>query len=111
MSFFNRDKDKKPADFSNVQGGHSSTARTIEPRVAPPPVAPQSTVAPTPPPPSSPTQTARTYTVAVGDSLSKIAKRLYGDMNRWTDIFAANKGVIGNDPDKIEPGQVLVVPA
>lgn len=108
MSIFGKDKkneNAKPADFSNVTGGHSSTARTIEPTVpaGPPAHAPEIPVGSGP--------SARTYTVVSGDSLSKIAKRIYGDMKRWTEIYAANKSVIGDDPDRIEPGQVLTLPA
>ncbi|RMH93804.1 LysM peptidoglycan-binding domain-containing protein [Lysobacter pythonis] len=49
------------------------------------------------------------YTVQAGDSLSKIAKAVYGDGSRWNAIFEANKDQI-DDPDKIFPGQVLRIP-
>jgi len=51
-----------------------------------------------------------TYTVVSGDSLSKIAKNHYGDANKWHQIYDANKGTIGSNPDKIEVGQVLQLP-
>jgi len=76
-------KDSKP-DFSDVTSGGSSTA----------PAAPQS---------------QRTYTVVKGDSLSKIAKSLYGDANKWRKIHEANKQLIKN-PDLIQPGWVLTIP-
>ncbi len=50
------------------------------------------------------------YTVQRGDSLSKIAKAHYGNANKWTDLFEANKEVIKN-PDLIYPGQQIRVPA
>ena len=50
------------------------------------------------------------YTIQSGDSLSKIAKEKYGEMDKWKDLFAANKEVI-QDPDKIYPGQVIRIPA
>ncbi len=50
------------------------------------------------------------YTVKSGDSLSKISKEVYGDMNKYTQIFEANKPML-SDPDKIYPGQVLRIPA
>ena len=78
------DKIKPKADFSDVSGGSSSTA-------------PQ------------PTGSARTYTVVAGDSLSKIAKKFYGDANEWRAIFEANRDQI-RDPDLIHPGQVLEIP-
>ena len=44
-----------------------------------------------------------------GDSLSKIAKRTYGNANRWRAIYELNKDIIKN-PDLIHPGQVLTLP-
>lgn len=52
---------------------------------------------------------ARTYVVKSGDSLSKIAKELYGDAKRWPEIYEANKVLIGDNPNLIHPGQTLVI--
>jgi len=52
----------------------------------------------------------QTYTVVAGDSLSKIARKFYGNANAWNAIFQANKDKISN-PDMIHPGQVLRIPA
>jgi nucleoid-associated protein YgaU len=49
------------------------------------------------------------HTVERGDSLSKIAKKHYGDAMKYPLIFEANKPML-TDPDKIYPGQVLRVP-
>ncbi|MGW7253432.1 transglycosylase family protein [Streptomyces sp. NPDC054834] len=46
------------------------------------------------------------YTVREGDTLSRIAER-HG--TTWQRIYAANKSVIGGDPDLIVPGQRLEV--
>lgn len=51
-----------------------------------------------------------TYTVQKGDTLSKIAKHHLGDANAWRKIYEANKAVIGDNPDKIFPGQKLKIP-
>jgi nucleoid-associated protein YgaU len=51
----------------------------------------------------------KTYTVAAGDSLSKIAKHFYGDANKYMKIFDANKDQLKN-PDLIKPGQTLRIP-
>ena len=78
--------DEKDPDFSDVVSGSSSSAAAPEGEAA-----------------------TRTYTVVAGDSLSKIAKKIYGDGSRWKEIFEANKDKIKN-PDLIHPGQVLKIP-
>lgn len=60
--------------------------------------------------PSSPKVKTKTYKVVKGDSLWKIAKAQYGDGSKWSTIYNANKSVIGANPDKIKPGQKLVIP-
>jgi nucleoid-associated protein YgaU len=90
MGIFDKKDDAPKSDFSNVRSGGSSTA----------PAAPQ---------PTGTTGSARTYVVVKGDSLSKIAKREYGDANKWRAIYEANKDLI-NDPDLIYPGQELKIP-
>jgi len=49
------------------------------------------------------------HTVKSGDSLSKIAKEVYGSANKYMVIFEANKPML-SDPNKIYPGQVLRIP-
>ena len=49
------------------------------------------------------------YTIVSGDSLSKIAKRYYGDAMKYPVIFEANLEVI-KDPDLIYPGQQIRIP-
>jgi nucleoid-associated protein YgaU len=51
----------------------------------------------------------QTYTVAAGDSLSKIAKQFYGNANEYMRIFDANKDKL-TDPNAIKVGQQLVIP-
>ncbi len=50
------------------------------------------------------------YTVKHGDSLSKIARRAYGDMMKYPLIYMANRNTIGPNVNLIEPGQVLFIP-
>ena len=52
----------------------------------------------------------QTYTVQSGDTLSAIAKKFYGDANKYPVIFEANKPMLTH-PDKIYPGQKLRIPA
>jgi nucleoid-associated protein YgaU len=59
---------------------------------------------------ATPTPEATYHTVEKGDTLSKIAKTIYGDMMKYPIIFEANKPML-TDPDKIYPGQVLRIPA
>ena len=54
--------------------------------------------------------TGQTYTVKSGDTLSKISKELYGDSNEYMAIFYANRSTL-KDPDKIQVGQQLTIPA
>lgn len=49
------------------------------------------------------------YTIVSGDSLSKIAKRFYGNAMDYPKLFEANKEVI-KDPNLIYPGQKIRVP-
>jgi nucleoid-associated protein YgaU len=74
-------------DFSNVQGGSSSTV----------------------PSDSNNSNGGRTYVVVKGDSLSAIAKREYGEAKEWPRIYDANRDII-KDPDLIYPGQTLRLP-
>lgn len=53
---------------------------------------------------------AQFHTVEKGDSLSKIAKKYYGNAMKYPAIFEANKPMLTH-PDKIYPGQVLRIPA
>ena len=53
---------------------------------------------------------AQFHTVVSGDSLSKIAKEVYGDAMKYPIIFEANKPML-KSPDLIYPGQVLRIPA
>jgi LysM domain len=49
------------------------------------------------------------YTVKSGDTLSKLAKDIYGDMKLYPKIFEFNKDQLKN-PDTIKVGQVLKLP-
>lgn len=78
------DEIKEKADFSDVQSGVSSTDEITG-------------------------GGQQTYTVQKGDTLSHIAKEFYGKANKWNAIFEANRDQL-DDPDKIQPGQILKIP-
>jgi LysM repeat protein len=54
-------------------------------------------------------QSSRTYTVKAGDTLSKISEQFYGKANQYMKIFEANRNQL-DSPDRIRPGQELVIP-
>jgi nucleoid-associated protein YgaU len=54
-------------------------------------------------------QNQRRYTVKSGDTLSKISSQFYGNANQYMRIFEANRNIL-QDPNKINPGQELVIP-
>lgn len=71
------------ADFSNVQSKVTSTEEAVG---------------------------QQTYTVQKGDTLSHISQQFYGKASAWNQIFEANRDQL-DDPDRIQPGQVLKIPA
>ena len=79
----------------------SIASAASEGAVAPPPEPPRIDASPPVP---------QTYTVVSGDNLSSIARRLSGSDANWQALYAENKVVIGNNPNLISPGMVLVVP-
>ena len=52
------------------------------------------------------------HTVVSGDTLSGIALKYYGSAARdkWMLIYDENKGIIGDNPNLIRPGQVFKIP-
>jgi nucleoid-associated protein YgaU len=72
----------RKADFGNVQSSVSSTEAVVG---------------------------GTSYTVQKGDTLSHIAKAQYGKASQWRRIFDANRDQL-DDPDRIQPGQVLKIP-
>lgn len=83
MTSGDKKTDDEMPDFSDVQSGASSTAPAAE--------------------------VYETHEVKPGDSLSRIAKKVYGDANAWPQIFEANRDIL-KDPNKIFPGQKLKIP-
>lgn len=85
-----------PRDPSNVQG--LPVVKTAAGDVKPAPA------------PESKPVAMQEYTVQKGDSLAKIARRVYGEERMADMIFQANRDVL-TDPAKIRVGQKLKIPA
>jgi nucleoid-associated protein YgaU len=100
-----------------VLGGDAETAADVlhvKGRVAAhPPSKPEPSVATNPNPISTPSVhlNDRHHTVVQGDWLSKLAEKYYGSARKWPVIYEANRQTIGRNPDRIVPGQRLVIPS
>jgi len=106
---------------------HTTTPGTTKPGTTTPPrttrTPTHTTPAPTTPAPTtsartSSTPSAGTATVQPGDSLWLIAARRLGAdatdaqiADYWPQVYAANRRVVGADPDLVRPGQQLRLPA
>jgi nucleoid-associated protein YgaU len=91
------------------------TAATREPEPEPVKIAEPEPVKPEPEPdrktpaPQPQAPMPGTYTVQSGDTLSKIARTVYGDTGRWKDIYTANRDKMENEND-LRPGQIITIP-
>lgn len=95
-----------PFDYPEPSKSGASSAATAVPAAQP---AQQAGIA-GPTPERAIVADLQTVTVARGDSLWRISRRVLGRGIRYTQIYEANAGQI-RDPDRIWPGQVFVTPA
>ena len=98
FDFFKKGDEKPAQPASNPNNDFFKQNPTSQPTTAQPAQTGQATTA-----------QKEYYTVKSGDSLSKIAKQLYGDASAWNKIHQANTDQI-KDPNLIHPGQKLVIP-
>lgn len=89
------------AELSEALRRHRERAEAAGPGTA----APRQVAAPQPLAPSGP----ETYTVRSGDTLSRIAQRVYNDGSRWKVIYDANRDTLKN-PQDLKVGQTLRIP-
>lgn len=54
-------------------------------------------------------RSAKEIRIQPGDSLWKLARRHLGSCSRWNELLTSNPGI--SDPNRIQPGVMLVVPA
>ncbi len=90
-----------------------TAAPIIKPVLAKPPVKkPEPT--PVSPKPvqriQTPAPTTGTYKVLPGDTLSRIAKAVYGDSGKWKEIYGANLDKMSSEND-LKAGQTITIPS
>lgn len=62
------------------------------------------------PPQPAPAQPAVSiYVVESGDTLSRIAGKVYGDSGKWSVIYEANRSML-KGPESVRVGQTLIIP-
>jgi LysM repeat protein len=94
-----------PAKPSATPRASPTKDATSAPTAAATPVEPPAAATPAPA-----AAAPATYTVRAGDTLPSIANEVYGDSNRWTVIYDANRATIGGDPNVIQIGEQLTIP-
>lgn len=97
--------DTAAAETTLLAAPESSTASTMNIMTSPAASAPSAPAAETAAPVS-----VHEYTVRTGDSLSRIAKKVYGNGRLWQRIYDANRDQLPN-ANKLRPGMVLKIPA
>jgi nucleoid-associated protein YgaU len=60
-------------------------------------------------PPATTGGEVRAYRVQTGDTLSAIARRVYGDAERYRELFEANRNQL-RSPNDVREGMLLVIP-
>jgi len=108
----------KPAISLADLAPHAPTTHTAPPAAAPKLVLPSKPVPALPSliPHAAPiapavnnTGNAKQIRIQPGDSLWKLARRHLGSGSRWNELLASNPAI--SDPNHIQPGAMLVVPA
>lgn len=99
-----------------VERYREKPAPVVVPIVPPsPPPAPKPVVQRVPKPKPAPAEASgsgelgNTYTVLAGDTLKSIAQKLYGNAERWYDLYYTNRDRLG-PMGHLFPGQILVLP-
>lgn len=111
----NADLKRQLATLQGTTGRAVAQARqagSVAPSARPGAASTPTTFTPAPPQTSANTQaaqTARTYTVRGGDTLSSISRTVYGSPARWREIFEANRDVLPN-PNSLRVGLELRIP-
>jgi LysM repeat protein len=83
-------------------GGASAGGTAVRP-------APLPTGDPPGPRPAGLQPAVRTYRVEPGDTLTRIAVKMYNDREKWRAIFEANRSTL-REPNGVKVGQTLIIP-
>lgn len=100
--------------LQSTSGGDASDPATPT-RPSPAAVAAAPAPAPTPVSPrpvqriQTPAPSVRIYKVRAGDTLTRIARDLYGNAAKWRDIYNANRDKMRSEND-LQVGQSLIIP-
>lgn len=97
-----RERDRLAAEVQSSRTAIAAAAREPSPTPTPAP-------APVNREPEVSNSRVREYTVESGDTLTRISATVYGTMNRWEDIYEANRDVMRNE-NSLRPGMVLKIP-
>ena len=57
-----------------------------------------------------PSTGVRVYRIRSGDTLGKIAQKVYGKASSWPRLYEANKEAIGENPANLKVGMEIVIP-
>lgn len=99
--------------FESIKSAFGKADTAMDEQAAPPNPEPAVTPEPEPEPSAQATfeaGEAQTYTVQTGDTLWRVAERVYGNGSNYKAIFEANRESL-ETPDQILPGQKLIIPA
>ena len=97
-----------PAPVPAVSG-EPEVRRALPVSAAGPASGPDVSAAPRPEPAAVAGNAVRTHKVVSGDTLAGLARKFYQNSGQWPKILAANKGTL-EDPTKLKPGMILVIP-
>lgn len=92
-----------------VEALRARLAETATPRGTPTAAAPAEASKPAPPQPEPARPPVTTYVVQPGDTLSRIAGKVYGDPAKWNLVYDANRNTLSS-PESIKVGQTLIIP-
>jgi len=98
---------KRPASGPNPAGSLNAFGSTTGNGAATSPSRPNSVASAAPSP--TPTPATRSYTIVDGDTLTRIARKMYGSSERWPQILEANHDVI-HDVNNLTVGAKLRIP-